>query len=731
MMNRKDMNLKFTIEQNPDCLASSRTVEGVLRDCGMDNRTVQVMVNLYYDGIVNKIRQCGGVLSRTEIYKLVTLQEKKYGTSQKFVEDGIQHWASAFGVKLESVPLPVQKKPLRSYIEPSLRSAQALTAKLCHNLGASLKQWANSSSPKQKQLSKEVKTLLGTLAVLFAFLILISLFADMVPTALPVSDTAKETQSLLTHGEISETIQWNLQEGVLTVSGTGAMPDFSYENPSPWEDQADAITSVLVEDGITYIGSNAFKYLSNLTHVAMEDSVSEIGNEAFYDCTNLENVHLSNNLANIRAHAFFGCESLRELEIPSSVTIIESYAFKGTSLTALQLSDQCRFSYLSFPPDMTVADGRPTSGSVGENITWELNASGHLTISGEGSLYVDDNLNTEAAPWYSQRNEIKSVSISEDITDLGGGVFANCNNLTNVKLPKGLLDIGYDTFLNCTSLTQLSLPGDIQSIGNGTFSGCTKLKNITIPSGVTEIGWETFRGCSSLTSINIPNSVTTISVRAFEGCSSLTSINIPNGVTVIDSGTFQGCSSLTNITIPNSITTIGSSAFQGCSNLTGINIPNGVTEIGNFAFEGCSSLTHVSIPNGVMEIANSAFKNCTNLATITLPKSIQKIDNSAFEGCSSLVNITLPNGVTEIGSSVFAGCTSLPRINIPNGVTEIDFGTFQRCISLTNITIPRSLSKISWSAFEDCTSLTSIVIPAKCSVESNAIPEWVDIAYFD
>ena len=685
MMNRKDMNLKFTIEQNPDCLASSRTVEGVLRDCGMDNRTVQVMVNLYYDGIVNKIRQCGGVLSRTEIYKLVTLQEKKYGTSQKFVEEGIQHWAAAFGIKLESVPLPVQKKPLRSYIEPSLRSAQALTAKLCHNLGASLKQWANSSSPKQKQLSKEVKTLLGTLAVLFTFLILISLFADMVPTALPVSDTAKEPQSLLTHGEISETIQWNLQEGVLTVSGTGAMPDFSYENPSPWKDLADEITSIAVEDGITYIGSNAFQYLRNVVHVTMEDSVAEIGALAFNDCVNLENIQLSNRLENIGENAFSGCESLREVEIPSSVSVIESYAFKGTSLTALQLSDQCKYSYLSFPPDMTVVDGRPTSGSVGENITWELNASGHLTISGEGSLYVDDNLNSEAAPWYSQRNEIKSVSISEDITDLGGGVFANCNNLTNVKLPKGLLDIGYDTFLNCTSLTQLSLPGDIQSIGNGTFSGCTKLKNITIPSGVTEIGWETFRGCSSLTSINIPNSVTTISVRAFEGC----------------------------------------------SNLTGINIPNGVTEIGNYAFEGCSSLTHVSIPNGVMEIANSAFKNCTNLATITLPKSIQKIDNSAFEGCSSLVNITLPNGVTEIGSSVFAGCTSLPRINIPNGVTEIDFGTFQRCISLTNITIPRSLSKISWSAFEDCTSLTSIVIPAKCSVESNAIPEWVDIAYFD
>lgn len=731
MMNRKDMNLKFTIEQNPDCLASSRTVEGVLRDCGMDNRTVQVMVNLYYDGIVNKIRQCGGVLSRTEIYKLVTLQEKKYGTSQKFVEEGIQHWAAAFGIKLESVPLPVQKKPLRSYIEPSLRSAQALTAKLCHNLGASLKQWANSSSPKQKQLSKEVKTLLGTLAVLFTFLILISLFADMVPTALPVSDTVKETQSLLTHGEISETIQWNLQEGVLTVSGTGAMPDFSYENPSPWKDLADEITSIAVEDGITYIGSNAFQYLRNVVHVTMEDSVAEIGALAFNDCVNLENIQLSNRLENIGENAFSGCESLREVEIPSSVSVIESYAFKGTSLTALQLSDQCKYSYLSFPPDMTVVDGRPTSGSVGENITWELNASGHLTISGEGSLYVDDNLNSEAAPWYSQRNEIKSVSISEGIISLGVGAFANCSNLTNVRLPKSLLDVGHETFLNCTSLTQLSLSGDLQWIGYGTFSGCTKLKNITIPKSVTEIGGRAFLGCASLTNITIPNGVTAIGGDAFQGCSSLASINIPNGVTVIDYGTFQGCSSLTSVTIPNSIATIRSSAFEGCSSLSSISIPNGVTEIGYSAFEGCSRLTNVSIPNGVMEIANSAFKNCTNLATITLPKSIQKIDNSAFEGCSSLVNITLPNGVTEIGSSVFAGCTSLPRINIPNGVTEIDFGTFQRCISLTNITIPRSLSKISWSAFEDCTSLTSIVIPAKCSVESNAIPEWVDIAYFD
>ena len=200
---------------------------------------------------------------------------------------------------------------------------------------------------------------------------------------------------------------------------------------------------------------------------------------------------------------------------------------------------------------------------------------------------------TGYVPWYSQRHEIKKITIENGVTSIGGFAFDDCSRLTS----------------------------------------------ITIPNSVTLIGSEAFNGCMYLTSVIIPKSVTRMDSYSFKNCKSLTSITIPESVTYIANGTFYGCSGLASVTISNSATYIGDFAFYGCSALTSITIPESVTYIARYAFSGCSGLTSVFIPNSMRVIGDYAFSGCSGLASITIPESVKSIGAYAFQYCRNLTSL--------------------------------------------------------------------------------------------
>ena len=355
------------------------------------------------------------------------------------------------------------------------------------------------------------------------------------------------------------------------------------------------------------------------------------------------------------------------------------------------------------------------SGTCGDNVTWTLDASGTLTISGKGAMadyYIF------SVPWYDTRSQVKTVIIKNGVTSIG-----NC------------------AFDGCSSLTSATIPNSVTGIGNWAFYGCSSLTSATIPNSVTSIGEDAFNGCKSLTSVTIPNSVTSIANGAFSNCSSLTSVTIPDGVTSIGESAFYGCSSLTNVTIPKSVTSIGDWAFSNCTSLTNVTIPKSVTRIGFGAFSGSNATITVAsgnseycsvagalynkqkttlfypgmikdgsfrIPNSVTTIAYSAFEGCSSLTSVTIPNSVTSIGWYAFRDCSSLTRITIPNSVTSIGEWVFGSCTSLTRVTIPDNVTSIGRFAFYYCTSLTSVTIPDGVTRIGDSAFYDCSSLTDV-----------------------
>ena len=396
--------------------------------------------------------------------------------------------------------------------------------------------------------------------------------------------------------------------------------------------------------------------------------------------------------------------------------------------------------------EKAIREARTKRGNIGNNLKWEL-YDGTLTITGRGEMM---NLESkDAAPWIQYRDSIKSIIISNEITNIGDYAFLKCRKLTSIAIPNSVTSIGKSAFEECVSLSSITIPDEVTSIDEHTFKGCKKLSSITLPQNLIAIEKGAFADCENLVSITIPDGVTNIGKWAFKDCKKLSSITLPNSVISIGEGAFIDCHVLSSVALPSNITTIKYRTFSDCWKLTSITIPNSVISIGNRAFEGCKLLSSITLSDNLETIEVNAFFECKSLASITIPNSVKYIKGSAFaktkintplynaqyflylprsysgtyiipEGiefiakeafgnCSGLTNIAIPESVKSIGEKAFYG-SGLTSVTIPVSVTSIEYYAFAFCKNLQTITIPSSVTSIHRDAFAECSAL-SITLP--------------------
>ena len=594
-------------------------------------------------------------------------------------------------------------------------------------------------------------------------------------TRVTEATTVKTNRTIYAHWIKSNV---TLDGTTLRISGNGSMDDMLDEIQS-YKDSG--VTSVVIGEGVTDIGNNAFRQFGNLTSVTIPGSVTAIGEEAFAYCERLTDISIPDSVTSIGSGAFLYCTSLTGITIPDGVTSIENSTFQDCrNLTSVTIPDSVTsigdyaFNSCHALTDLAIPDSVVSIG---------IHAFHYSNLS---SVTIPRSMTaiSESAFWGCAN--LSSVVFHDDVTDIGGYAFRDCSSLTDISIPDSVKTIGEGAFGFCSGLTEVEIPYGVTDIGDYAFYSCSNLSAIVILESVVSIGSQSFGECGALTiygsagsyaqtyaqqcsipfaildavklvgntlmisgkgimnddtiqdiqnyrsesvtKVVIAYGITNVGYRAFDGFVDLMSVTLPSSINSIDEYAFNGCASLASITIPDSFTRISIYAFSGCSSLASITIPDSVTRIGVAAFSLCSSLTSITIPDSVTSIEDGAFEECISLTSITIPDGVTSIERFAFAGCNSLKSISIPDGVTSIGFAAFYECSNLTSITIPDGVTSIGEKTFYECSNLTSITIPDSVTSIGEYAFFECSNLTSITIPdSMTSIEDAAFEGCVNL----
>ena len=379
-----------------------------------------------------------------------------------------------------------------------------------------------------------------------------------------------------------------------------------YNNSSNWDNGALYIGNYLIEfdksisstciikEGTKIIADSVFYNCTGLTSVTIPDSVTRIGNNAFYDCSGLTSITIPDSVTSIGSYAFYGCTGLTKLSVPVNfIDDTEDYLFGNcVSLEDITLTSSIKQKMPDFEDLDLVGGPRNT-------------------------------------PWYDSDSTNIKITISENITSIGRGVFH--------------VGIG---------ITSITIPDSVTSIGEFAFSSCSDLESITIPDSVTSIGERAFRGTPYYyDKSNWDNDVFYIGDCLLEANTDISgSYTIKEGTRVIADNAFYNCTGLTSVTIPDSVTNVGNNVFYNTAYYNDYsNWEEGVLYIDNHLIRAKSGIVnYYEIKEGTKTIAAGAFEDCQRLTSVTIPATVTSIGKNSIDSYVLIHYVGTNDGWDEV-----------------------------------------------------------------------------------
>lgn len=399
---------------------------------------------------------------------------------------------------------------------------------------------------------------------LFALLTALCLCAGLCPVSTSaVGSTVR--------GTCGDDLSWSFDTatGLLSITGTGDMTDFTYIDPAPWNEYIDDITAAELGDGVTSLGWFAFFGCESLKSLSLPDSFASIGLDALYGCNGLERISVGKNN--------------------------QSYCDVDGVLYSADKKMLVRYPAGKADTEYTVLS---TVKSIGE-YAFEFSTS------------------------------LVKITLPDGLKSIGGSAFNGCSALKQINLPDGVVGIGAVAFWGCSSLSSINIPDSLGRIDLLTFTACTSLTSVSIPDGVTDIADGAFYYCTSLTEFTVGDgnqsycavdgvlfSKDKTALACYPAGKSDKMYEIPESVTEIKELAFSGCVLLEKVIIPDSVTEITDSVFSYCAALKEVSLPASLTDIGMDAFYSSPLLASITIPASVEYIGSDAFLNCTSLTSV-------------------------------------------------------------------------------------------------------------------
>ncbi len=383
--------------------------------------------------------------------------------------------------------------------------------------------------------------------------------------------------------------------------------------------------NVVIPEGITEIGEDAFAQDKNLQSIQLCDALLKINSYAFGACYNLETIEFGDSLQEIGETAFWNCKKLKNVKFPRSLVKVGKESFeKCTQLESVDF--------------------------------------GNILEIGERA--------------FAECTNLKSILLPSSVLCLREHAFSDCSQLTTIKIENSSIYVEQNPFYK-TAYEQnksnwdngaLYLDGILLDV-NGEVGDCYVIKNGT--SSIAEYAFVQ----SEIYDVHIPNGVVCIGAYAFADSFNLHYINIPSSVSNIGVSALSSCKQIKVAKEnPNYTSEYGvlfnkdktkllccperwSGSFEYC-------IQEGVKEIGERAFANCRVLCSVKCPKSLVKIGDLAFDTCTNLQKIYIPyqkeqEKIISIGRMSFHLCKKLERFELTKNIKHIGCLAFEYCKSL------------------------------------------------------------------------
>ena len=368
-------------------------------------------------------------------------------------------------------------------------------------------------------------------------------------------------------------LTWKYDTGTktLTISGRGDMPNYTWKDKAPWQDHSQEMLILVVEEGITGIGDNAFRDAGNLISVTLPKTATRIGNNAFTSCWSLPMVTIPAGVTRIGNYAFAGCRNLALGTLPAALQEIGEGAFMWCE----------RLTSVAIPAGVRFIGIGAFSGC--RNLPAIAVAAGNANyVVVDGVLFSKDKTNLIQ---YPAGRTATSYAIPAEVTSIWAEAFNNTDSLTAVTIPAGVISIGSWAFANCFKLTSITIPAAVKEIGHYALGSCRSLTEIKVEAANTTytsadgvlfdkakktlIKYPEGRSAATYA---IPAGVTNIEEDAFGNARKLTSVVISEGVDTIAGRTFSWCENLASVTLPASVKAIRFTAFYGCKNLKSLTV---------------------------------------------------------------------------------------------------------------------------------------------------------------
>lgn len=510
-------------------------------------------------------------------------------------------------------------------------------------------------------------------------------------------------------GKCGESAEYSIDNGVLTISGTGAMDDYEiitdYEGDvipivppvdpathSPFSNRSD-IKKIVIEEGITAVGKSAFSGMQGVKEIVLPETLEVIGEGAFSLTTGFRSLTIPSSVHSIGFDALWGCTDMERLDLLSdrydSTVFISNLPQETMTIGVIKDSGvETMVRTDANNPGRNIVYVDPSekaeSGKCGPTAEYTINR-GVLTITGEGEIspYGSPLKETyDEKGEFAGRSDIHTIIVSEGITSIGVKAFSGMPAVRSVTLPESLTEIQSGAFADTEGLTAIVIPENVTSIDADAFYNCRDLKRIDLYApGLKDIRF----------SEGIVKQAKTIGVVDMtETLYSLLGSIDPKEVRIIflneeAEPTQSGkCGESAEYTIDkNGILTITGSGplysydimdregglpvtpFKNRSDIHGIIIEDGITDIGAYTFYGMTGVRFIELPSELENIGESAFASTTGFSSIDIPKHIRSIGKEAFAGCEDLRKVHFHASRTEFEGAIDYLPSGIETITVP------------------------------------------------------------------